>query len=68
MATKTTRELKTDDLFAGGPDPIEVVYEVWTDPVETDNSNGRLAFMAKNIETGEVIEHQCQPEWTWHIR
>jgi hypothetical protein len=68
MATKTTRELKTDDLFAGGPGPEETVFEVWTDPVETDNSNGRLAFMAKELKTGNVIEHQAQPEWTWHIR
>ena len=68
MATKTTRELKTDDMFAGSPSPIEIVYEVWTDPVETGDSNGRLAFMAKNTETGEVIEHQAQPHFGWHIR
>jgi hypothetical protein len=65
--TKTTAELAIDDVFSSGRDDKRE-YEVWTTPVETDNSNGRLAFMAKDMTTHDILEHQAQATWEWEIR
>jgi hypothetical protein len=64
--TKRTAELAIDDVFASGRDDRE--FEVWTTPVETDTSNGRLAFMAKDMTTNDILEHQAQATWLWEIR